>query len=100
MWSAVGSGGFRESGRSVGSGGEVCGKAKKRKAVRGSGTRKASQDREARAPAAPGTAGLGAVWRGLARLGVMTSVAASSDAAVLGPTDGGPPAAGDLGVSR
>jgi len=100
MWSAVGSGRFRESGRSVASGGEVCGKAKKRKAARGSGTSEASHDREARAAAAPRAAGLGAVWRGLARLGAMTSVAAASDAAVLGPTDGGPPASGELGASR
>ena len=100
MWSAVGSGGFRESGRSVASGGEVCGKAKKRKAARGSGTSEASQDREARSAAGPGAAGLGAVWRGLARLGAMTSVAASSDAAVLGPTDGWSPVSGEPGASR
>ena len=100
MWSAVGSGGFRGSGRSVASGAEVRGKAKKRKAARGSATSDASHDREARASAGPGAAGLGAVWRGLARLGAMTSVAASSDAAVLGPTDGGPPASGELGASR
>ena len=100
MWSAVGSGGFRGSGRSGASGAEVRGKAKKRKAARGSGTSEASHDREARAAAAPGAAGLGAVWRGLARLGAMTSVAAASDAAVLGPTDGGPPASGELGASR
>jgi hypothetical protein len=100
MWSAVGSGGFKESGRSVASGGEVCGKAKKRKAARGSGTSEASHDREARAAAGPGAAGLGAAWRGLARLGAMTSVAAASDAAVLGPADGWSPASGEPGTSR
>ena len=58
-WSAVGSGGFGGSGRSVGSGGEVCGKAKKRKAARGSGTtREDSQDREARVAARPKSARL------------------------------------------
>ena len=100
MWSAVGSGGFSGSGASGGGRVWRTGTVGTIEAARGSATSDASHDREARASAGPGAAGLGAVWRGLARLGAMTSVAASSDAAVLGPTDGWSPVSGEPGASR